>query len=233
MVVLSGESMPKRSWTLLLAMIFLYSCSSVRSGLYVKLEDRDNLASLSKEYDVPKWELKELNKGKQFSRGNWIFVPQKKGILKTARYGRGPSSVELLGKTGEFIWPVPSSKKITSSFGKRWGKNHNGIDIPGRRGSHILSTGDGVVVYSGRDYSGFGNMIIIAHKFGVFSIYAHNQKNYISKGEKVHKSQVIGTLGSSGRSTGPHLHFEFRRDGKPIDPLIVFAKNKSRMFARK
>jgi murein DD-endopeptidase MepM/ murein hydrolase activator NlpD len=121
---------------------------------------------------------------------------------------------------------VPSHKSISSNFGARWGRHHDGIDIPARKGTHIVSVSDGVVVYAGSGLGGYGNLTVISHRNGLFSVYAHSDKLYTTKGQKVHKGQVIATVGSTGRSTGNHLHFEIRKNSNPVDPKKVFARNK-------
>ena len=217
--------------SLLLATLFLSGCSHMRSGHYIVLDNEDSVLKLSKEFNIPTWELEDANRGKKFSSGEWIFVPIKRGLVDEIA-DRSPSSYTAFADSGDFIWPVPASKKISSPFGKRWGRPHNGIDIVARRGAHILSTSDGVVIYSGNDYNGFGNMIIVAHRWGLFSIYAHNQKNFVKKNQKVYKGQVIAKLGNTGRSTGPHLHFEVRRNGRPIDPVTILSKPIKGVYAK-
>ena len=96
------------------------------------------------------------------------------------------------------------------------------MDIAARRGAKIVATDSGVVVYADNELGGYGNIIVLAHKDGFFSVYAHNDKNYVSKGQKIHKGQVIGSVGSTGRSTGNHLHFEIRRDSVAYDPRDFF-----------
>ena len=80
-----------------------------------------------------------------------------------------------------------------------------------------------MVIYSGNDLGGYGNLTVISHKGGLFSIYAHARKNYTKKGDKVFRGQVIAEVGETGRTTGPHLHFEVRYDSKALDPLKFLA----------
>lgn len=211
-------------------MIVLFSCSHIESGQYIELTNNDTLSSLSKEFNVPAWKIEDLNSDKRFVVGEFVFIPSPSGILR-AFTSRGPSSARGIKSSGEFMWPVPSSRKISSPFGKRWGRRHNGIDISARPGSHILASNGGAVIYSGSGFGGFGNIIILAHRYGYFTIYAHNRKNYVKKGEKVHKGQVIAQIGNTGRSTGAHLHFEIRRNSKPIDPVSLLSRSSSRMIA--
>ena len=112
---------------------------------------------------------------------------------------------------------------ISSFFGRRTdpltGKTslHKGIDFAGKYGADVVAVSDGVVI-SSRKRSGFGNMVEINHGNGYITRYAHNQENLVKVGDKVSQGQTIAKLGSSGRSTGPHVHFEVWRDGRPVDP---------------
>ena len=98
---------------------------------------------------------------------------------------------------------------------------HNGIDIVAKEGTPILAAASGVVVFSGWTYE-FGNMIILYHGDDYFTHYGHNKNNFVNQLEMVSRGDVIGLVGSSGMSTGPHLHFEAWREYVPIDPLIFF-----------
>ncbi|MCY4524534.1 MAG: M23 family metallopeptidase [Halobacteriovoraceae bacterium] len=121
------------------------------------------------------------------------------------------------------LWPVPGGSKVTSHFGRRWGKDHQGIDIAAREGSHILAADDGVAAFSGK-MGGYGRVMVISHLNGLFTVYAHNKVNYIKKGERVSRGQVIGQVGRSGKATGPHLHFEIRKNGHAINPSYALFK---------
>ncbi len=216
---------------LLFLLVFLfYSCGSVgvHSGKYVKLTNQDSLKSLSTKYQSPIWAIREVNPGKKFVAGEIVLIPQAKGFMSK---GRAPSSSYRPGIYDHFFhkegyqWPVPDSRRISSDYGHRWGKRHAGIDIPAKTGTNIVAANDGVVVYSGDEYSGFGNLIVIAHRDGTFTMYGHNHRNKVDRGDIVRKGQVIGLVGNTGRSTGSHLHFEVRRNGSPIDPNRYVASN--------
>ncbi len=116
-----------------------------------------------------------------------------------------------------------SSGWLSSHFGKRidpfhgrvaW---HKGVDFAGKDGADILAVASGVVVWSGDRY-GFGQMVEIDHGNGFTTRYAHNQSNKVALGDVVSKGQVVAQMGSSGRSTGPHVHFEVLKNGKAVDP---------------
>ena len=129
---------------------------------------------------------------------------------------------------------IPSVKPVskghlTSKYGYRYDpikgnvKWHNGVDYAAPTGTDILSVAAGVVVYSGWR-NGYGNTVEILHADGVITRYAHNKQNIVSVGDVIEKGQVIARLGSSGRVTGPHLHFEVHRAGKSINPSTYLRK---------
>jgi murein DD-endopeptidase MepM/ murein hydrolase activator NlpD len=126
--------------------------------------------------------------------------------------GAAPSAPSSSG----LIWPV--SGPITSPFGMRWGSLHPGIDIGAGMGTPIKAAASGRVIvaaYSG----GYGNLVVIDHGNGLATAYAHQSQIAVSVGQQVAQGQVIGYVGSTGFSTGPHLHFEVRVNGSPVDPM--------------
>lgn len=123
------------------------------------------------------------------------------------------------GAFGNLCWPV-SGGQISSRFGERWGKNHEGIDLPGPVGAPVRAAADGEVILSTFNEGGYGNLIIIMHNNENYTIYAHNKVNLVKKGDKVKRCQKIAELGSTGRSTGPHCHFEVREKKIPRNPLL-------------
>lgn len=132
-------------------------------------------------------------------------------------------------------WPLLSGGVVTSSFGYRrhpvTGRRsmHMGIDIAAKHGSDIVAMADGLVIFSGRK-SGYGNIVEIRHANGLETRYAHNHKNLVKEGDLVRKGEVIAKLGSTGRSTGPHVHFEVRRNGEAVNPMkYLDLSNKSRV----
>ena len=114
------------------------------------------------------------------------------------------------------IWPVHGP--ITSPFGMRWGKLHPGIDIGASMGTPIQAAAAGRVIVAAYD-GGYGNLVVIDHGNGLATAYAHQSRLAVSVGQQVAQGHVIGYVGSTGYSTGPHLHFEVRVNGNPVDPL--------------
>lgn len=118
--------------------------------------------------------------------------------------------------SGMFI--RPSRGYISSHFGRRWGRMHEGVDIAAPTGTPIHAADAGRVVFAGW-MSGYGKCIMIDHGNGYRTVYGHASKLYVSAGTRVSKGQLIAAVGSTGRSTGPHLHFEIRKNGVPQNPI--------------
>lgn len=138
----------------------------------------------------------------------------------TANKARSPHSV-ILG-SGQLLYPSDSS--ITSSFGWRrhpilgYMRFHAGIDFGASYGSTIRAADSGTVIFAGW-YGGYGYAIVIDHGGGMTTLYGHSSKLYVSTGQAVQRGEAIASVGSTGLSTGPHLHFEVRKNGEPVDPM--------------
>jgi murein DD-endopeptidase MepM/ murein hydrolase activator NlpD len=123
---------------------------------------------------------------------------------------------------GALLWPLPGAT-VTSGYGYRihpiYGTRrlHTGLDMGGAMGAEILAAADGAVVLAGVN-GGYGNCVVIYHGGGMSTLYGHQSRVGVSVGDRVTQGQVIGYVGSTGVSTGPHLHFEVRIDGTPVDP---------------
>lgn len=209
----------------LIAFLISGCAGMMRSGQYVLVQGNQTLDSLAKTYGVDSGTLRAANKGLSPVAGDYYFIPQPRGILgrnvASAKFDENVTETYL--NSGEFIWPVPASRRISSGYGKRWGRHHEGIDIPGRIGSSIVAAADGKVIYSGAGVGGYGNITVILHDNGYHTVYAHAKKNITVAGQRVYKGQVIALLGQTGRSTGPHLHFEIRKNSRPLNPTQVLA----------
>ena len=117
-----------------------------------------------------------------------------------------------------FAHPLNETFQYTSGFGPRWGTMHYGTDMAAKHGSAILATADGVINFAGWE-KGYGKLIKIKHDFGYETRYAHLSKINVSVGQRISQGDRIGKMGNTGRSTGTHLHYEIRRNGKPINPM--------------
>jgi len=183
--------------------------SNKKKLYYVRKKDQSQaysaLKNKRKEYEG---RIQELKKNSQ-EIGALIRKLSKQGSLKG------------LGK-GKFIWPIRGI--ITSPYGYRKHpifkvvRFHSGIDIAQKYGKKIVAADGGVVIFSGW-WGGYGKAIIIDHGRGYTTVYGHTSRIYVSKGDKVSQRQVIGLIGTTGYSTGPHLHFEIRKDGKTRNPM--------------
>jgi murein DD-endopeptidase MepM/ murein hydrolase activator NlpD len=116
----------------------------------------------------------------------------------------------------EFAWPVRGS--LNSDFGRRGRSPHEGIDIDGRKGSAVLASEAGRVIFADR-LGDYGHVVIVKHVGDWSTVYAHNRRNKVRKGQFVEKGDLVAELGDSGNASGPHLHFEIRQGRTPIDPL--------------
>jgi murein DD-endopeptidase MepM/ murein hydrolase activator NlpD len=118
-----------------------------------------------------------------------------------------------------FALPVRDSFRWTSGFGPRWGRMHQGVDMAAPIGTPIYAPADGVVIFAGWQ-SGYGRLIKIQHEFGIETRYGHLNAIRVEVGQRVSRGERIGDMGNSGRSTGPHLHYEIRVGGEPLNPMI-------------
>lgn len=114
--------------------------------------------------------------------------------------------------------PLRSAFRYSSGFGSRWGRKHEGIDMALPTGSTVYSTADGVVIYAGWQ-RGYGNVVRIQHELGIETRYGHLSKIHVTQGQRVSRGTRIADSGNTGRSTGPHLHYEVRVNGAAVDPM--------------
>lgn len=119
--------------------------------------------------------------------------------------------------SGKYDWPLKDGFRKTSGFGARWGSQHKGVDLACPVGTNVYAADGGTVIKAGY-FGTYGNVVIIDHQNGQETRYAHNSKLLVKAGDKVFKGQHISESGNTGRSTGPHLHFEIRIGGTPVNP---------------
>ena len=142
-------------------------------------------------------------------------------IIGTKGSGSSSSSNLNSSSSGSFSWPMPFTHNITSYYGERWGRLHSGVDISdgGIYGQPISASDSGTVIFAGNDNSGYGNYVIIDHGNGYKTLYGHCSSLAVSAGQSVSKGDTVGYVGSTGNSTGPHLHFEVRYGDNRLDPM--------------
>lgn len=136
---------------------------------------------------------------------------EEKGTLSPVRHR------QLKSRVASWSWPV-HDVHITSRFGTRGGDHHDGIDLRAPTGTPVLAAAPGKVIYSGQKIRGYGKMVVLKHDAKLSTIYAHNSKLYVKRGDQVRRGQRIALSGSTGRSTGPHVHFEIREGVTAINP---------------
>ena len=195
-------------------------------GVYHIVERHQTLYRICKTYGVDLKEVASLNgiadPGK-IETGQRIFIAGAKKVLKVEIYiddvaaEQGEKS-KITYKKLDFIWPVEG--KITDVFTEVENKKHQGIDISSPLGTPIRASNAGKVIYSNNGIKGYGNLIILRHSEEYVSVYAHNQVNLVEEGTWAEKGQVIGKVGQTGKATGPHLHFEIRKNNKALNPLL-------------
>jgi lipoprotein NlpD len=195
-------------------------------GIHHTVQKGQTLYRIAQAYEIDLEVLRRVNHIRNPSKikeGVQLWIPGV-GRVRTIPKASSPSRSSKKKKTptvkprrGILIWPTKGT--LTSSFGKRNGRKHEGIDIAAPKGTPICSAADGEVVFSGWGPTGYGKMVIIQHKHHLTTVYAHNSKILVKKGARVKQGQKISLMGSTGRSTGPHLHFEVRNNTEPKNPI--------------
>ena len=190
------------------------------------VERHQTLYRICKTYGVDLKEVASLNgiaDPSKIETGQRIFIPGAKKVLKVEIYiddvtAEAGEKVKIAYKKLDFIWPVEG--KINDAFEEAENRRHQGIDISSPPGTPIKASNAGMVVYSSNTIKGYGNLVIVRHSEEYVTVYAHNEVNLVEEGTWIQKGQIIGKVGQTGRASGPHLHFEIRRNNKPVDPLL-------------
>jgi murein DD-endopeptidase MepM/ murein hydrolase activator NlpD len=138
---------------------------------------------------------------------------------RSAAFSRDESFSVLPQSEGEALrWPL-AKIKVTSEFGRRGRDFHEGVDLRARSGTPVLAAQSGVVLYAGGGIRGYGRLVVIRHAHGLATVYAHNSRLLVKRGQKIRQGQRVALSGATGRCRGPHLHFEVRRDVVALNPL--------------
>jgi len=196
-----------------------------KKGAYHVVERHQTLYRICKTYGVDIREVAKQNGITDLNRiqtGQRIFIPGAEKALPVEihiedvvkeQVEREKAALQKL----DFIWPVEG--KCLNFFEDEERKRHQGIDISSPPGVPIKASNSGWVIYSGNTIRGYGNLIILRHSDEFVTVYAHNQVNLVEEGMWIEKGQAIGKVGQTGRASGPHLHFEIRRNNKAVDPI--------------
>jgi len=200
--------------------------SPTKSGVYHVVEKHQTLYRICKTYGVDIKEVASINRIIDHSKirvGQRIFIPGASRVLKVDIYiedvvEESVPQEKVAYKKANFIWPVEG--KMSDGFDETESNRHTGIDLSTSAGTPIKASGPGKVIYSSNTIRGYGNLIILRHSEEYVTIYAHNEVNLVEEGDWVERGQIIGRVGQTGRATGPHLHFEIRKNNKSVDPLL-------------
>ncbi len=217
------------------------SCSTIQSGHFFKVKSTSDSTHEDHGHHSGFSEIDKKILARK--RRSLVFIPQiKPKLIKlgdTVDYTRSVASAHqrinydysfpLDEKTGDrllqFTWPLEDNYRVTSGYGKRKmghkKRMHKGIDIGAKKGTPILAAESGKIIYSGWMGS-YGNVTIIEHTADYHSVYAHASRNLKSKGDIVSRGEIIAKVGSTGRSTGNHLHFEIRFANKAMNPADYY-----------
>jgi murein DD-endopeptidase MepM/ murein hydrolase activator NlpD len=200
--------------------------ASIRgNGVYHQVRRGENLYRIGKAYGVSHGELARANGLADAGRlevGQRIFVPGGKrplpvSVITPERAASELPPNDLPQGAGVFIWPLARGS-VTSNFGPRGRSFHDGIDIGAPPGTIVRASRDGHVIYSDT-LRGYGNVVILQHAGGYATVYAHNEENLVDAGAKVRQGQPVAKVGRSGRTSGPNLHFEIRKDNVARNPI--------------
>ncbi|MEX1997357.1 MAG: peptidoglycan DD-metalloendopeptidase family protein [Candidatus Andersenbacteria bacterium] len=202
------------------------------TGVLHTVRSGDTVSAIAEKYDTQAGEIlsyNSLGEGAKLSIGQKLIVPDgyiapvnaPQIVSQTTRVASrdaddGPTPEPAQGIGEGLLWPT-TTKHISQYF--RWG--HTGIDIDSRSRPAIYAALPGTIEFAGW-MGGYGNLIIMNHGGGTQTYYAHLDKFYVSKGAQLAKGAAIGQMGSTGRSSGPHLHFEVRKGGRPVNPLGLY-----------
>lgn len=187
-------------------------------GIWIKVKKTSELEEFTETYASSLEHVKKSNKDfpiKSYGKGRYLFFPFSPKYLSELE-NAGIERIVQKSREGEFIWPIVGIR-ITSRLGRRWGRYHSGIDIAAPIGTPVVAALDGKVT-DNSNRRGYGITIELAHNKKFITRYAHLDVALVKIGDTVSKGQLIGYSGNTGRSTGPHLHFEVQSNGIVLDP---------------
>ena len=185
-------------------------------GKWVMPTRTKGLAAYIQLFESTPEEVAEVNKG--FPAGfKYAFIPYGKTYIERLEQS-GIKRASTVSASDQFVWPICDRITISSVLGFRWREFHCGVDIPAERGAVVRAAMEGQVL-DVRFEGGYGNVVDIQHRNDLMTRYGHNTVILVAKGDFVKKGQIIALAGSTGRSTGSHVHFEIRCNSIPLDPM--------------
>lgn len=197
-------------------------------GVFHVVKPGETLWGICRRFGARLQEVAEINgieKTGQLRVGQIVFIPDvgaRPAAGKEKRPGEQPAGQPIRHYPGMFTWPLEGT--VTSRFGLRGRRRHDGIDIAAPAGTPIKAAAPGRVLFAGNQGTGYGNLVILHHDRGMITVYAHCRRLLVAEGQQVKRGQTIATVGSTGRSTGPHLHFEIRKRTRPRNPLFFLPR---------
>jgi murein DD-endopeptidase MepM/ murein hydrolase activator NlpD len=212
--------------------LLVLGCAHSRQGdgVFHTVRRGESIFRISRYYQVSASSILEANQireARALEAGERLWIPGARrrppssALLPPPAIGRDARerarNDAILDANLHFAWPLRG--RLTARFGPRGRRRHEGIDLAAKPGTLIRAAESGRVIYSGDGLGAYGKVVIVRHSDLYATVYAHNRKNRVRKGDFVDKGEVIAEVGQTGNATGPHLHFEIRRDECPRDPL--------------
>jgi len=213
---------------------FCVGCSLLGGDSYSSLSEYqmqpgDSLWEIAQRHGVSTQQLAKTNNiqnPKNIPAGSTIKIPLSAQNEVRARYKKGGiSSIDSSSFDSRLSWPLKQGK-FMSGFGPRGKRKkfHDGIDIAAKRGTPVYAAHSGTIAYSGSGLRGYGKLLILLGEDSFYTVYAHNSRLNVRKGDKVYRGQQIAKVGATGKASGPHLHFEVRMKDKKgrvlsLDPI--------------
>jgi murein DD-endopeptidase MepM/ murein hydrolase activator NlpD len=218
-------------------------CARYSTGFYHQVRPGENLYRIGLHYGIPAEQLARINGVRDVTSlrvGQRLWIPKERagnvpsqprtGVASTTKPpSKASSSASAAARQAarreaeqnahvSFGWPI-QNPELSSRFGRRWGRPHEGVDFAAAQGTRILAAEAGKVTHSGR-LGDYGNVVILKHAGNYRTVYAHARKLLVKRGQFVDKGERIAEVGSTGRASGPHLHFEIRERETPRDPML-------------
>lgn len=198
-------------------------------GRWHEIKAGETLSQIAEAAGVPMQDLMELNGISSPDRievGQFLYVldatADRSGEPTAAQDPEGrPVNLGQPGESSRLRVPVQDAV-LSSQFGPRWGRQHEGVDYAAPTGTPIYAAADGKVIYSSDEVRGYGNMLVVQHSAVLLTVYAHASVLLVQIGDQVVRGQMVARVGESGKATAPHLHFEVRENDAPRDPLPYF-----------